>query len=152
MNSYEWHKPHWPLKHQSQNLFSTPAGVIQRTIPSKRTTMDTEEENVRMNFMDESEEFDSDQHIEDPNDWHDELDMEKMPHLLGPSATVYSSDPTEYQHFSYTAPPFSCQQILVQFDTFGRPSFSLVPRTYQQTFAHNNVYDNPEYVNYYNQY
>lgn len=136
-------------KHQSRNLFSSPAGVIQRTKPSKRAAMETEKENVQMNVMDESEEFDSDQHIENPNDWHDELDIEKMTHLLGPSATVYSSDPKGYQHFSYTAPAFSCQQILIQFDTFGRPSFSLVPCTFQP-FAHNNVYDNPKYVNYYN--
>lgn len=149
MNQYGWRKPHWPLKHQSQNLFSTPTGAIQRTKPSKRTNSG---KIGRMNVVDESEEFDSDQHIEDPNDWYDELDIEKMPHLLGPSATVYSSDPKEYQHYSYTAPPFSCQQILIQFDTFGRPSFSLVPCTYQYSFAHNNVYNSPEYVNYYNQY
>lgn len=104
-----------------------------------------------MDFLDESEEFDSDQHIEDPNDWHDELDIVKMPHLLGPSATIYSSNPMEFtnQHFSYTAPPFSCQQILIQFDEFG-PSFSFVPCTYQP-IAYNNVFNNPEYVNYYNQ-
>lgn len=112
--------------------------------------MQTRKEDVQMNFIDESEEFDSDQHIENPNDWHNELDIDKMPHLLGPSATVYSSNPKKYQHFSYTAPPFSCQQIFVQFDHFGIPSFSLVPCTYQP-FAHNNIYNNPYAMNYQNQ-
>lgn len=137
--------------HQSQNAFSSPTGVIQRIKPSRHAAMETEKVNAEKSAKDESEEFDSDQHIENPNDWYDEFDDEKMSHLLGPSATVYSSNPIEYQHFSYTAPPFSCQQILVQFDALGRPSFSLVPCTYQP-FVHNNVYDNPANVNYFDQY
>lgn len=134
---------------QPQNLFSKLAGVIQRTKPSKHNAIDTRKENVQTDFIDESEEFDSDQHIENPNDWHDELDIVKMPHLLGPSATVYSSNPMEHQHFSYTAPPFSCSQILIQFTEFG-PLFSLVPCSYQP-FAYNNVFENPEYMYYHNQ-
>lgn len=122
--------------------------MIQRSKPSKRTAMETRKEDVReMDLNDESEEFDSDQHIENPDDWYDELDIAKMPHLLGPSATVYSTIPTGYQPFSYTAPPFSCQQILIQFDKFGGPSFSLVPCTYQP-FSHNNNYYNAQLMNY----
>lgn len=108
-----------------------------------------------MDFIDKSEEIDSDQHIENSSDWLDELDIVKMPHLLGPSATVYSSNldqsinPMEHQQISLTAPPFSCQQILIQFNEFG-PIFSLVPCSYQP-FTYNNIFDNSAYMNYYNQ-
>lgn len=96
----------------------------------KRSSMARTNENLQSNLLNDSEEFDSDQHIENPNDWHNELDVEKMPHLLGPSATMYSSNPIEHPYHTFSAPPFSCQQILVQFDESG-PKFSLVPCTYQ---------------------
>lgn len=149
-NSFGWHEIYRPFKQQSQILFSKPTGVIQRSKPLRRNAAFTMKDHEQKDFIGESEEFDSDQHIENLNDWHDELDVIKMPNLLGPSATIYSSNPMENQHYSFAAPPFSCQQILVQFDTFG-PTFSLVPCSYQPFNNNQNVVSNPENTNYHNQ-
>lgn len=120
--------------------------VIQRIKPRKRNAVLSEKD---VDSMGKSEEFDSDEHIENANDWHDELDVIKMPHLLGPSATKYSPVPLKYQHLSTfstssnsyrsspTFPMFGCYQILVQF-TGSTPLISYVPCNYYQSF--NNRY------------
>lgn len=124
------------MKQWSHNAipFKEPTGVIQRMKPKKRGIVSKPE---ATDFKEEIEEFDSDEHIENLSDWHDELDVVKMPHLLGPSATKHSPIPAEYQHYSiFSAPPFSCQQILVQFTRSG-PSFSLVPCSYGDNYVYN---------------
>lgn len=130
-NRFEsFHQDKMP-KQQSYSRFhpEKPTGVIQRMKPKKRNTV-SKREIIDRYSKEESEEFDSDQHIENPNDWHDELDVVKMPHLLGPSATKHSPIPADYQHYSiFSAPPFSCQQILIQFTETG-PYLFLVPCTY----------------------
>lgn len=133
------------MEEQAQSLFSNSTGTIQHSKPLKRNAIATKADK-QIDSIDESEEFDSDQYIENASDWHDELDIMKMPHWLGPSATVFSSNPVDHQHYSLTAPPFSCQQILVRFDTSG-PSFSLVPCSYQPV-VYNDVFSNPENFNY----
>lgn len=104
-----------------------PIGIVQRIKPKKQETVG-KIATLPDHLIDESEEFDSDQHVENENDWHPELDIVAMPHLLGPSATRHSpAVPAAHQHVStFSAPPFSCQQILVEFGETG-PTFSLVP-------------------------
>lgn len=115
-------------KERSRSTFQRAAGVIQRIKPRKRdSTFDND-----MRFTSESEEFDSDEHIENKIDWHPELDTVRMPHLLGPSATKFSPVPVEYQHLSSfpTRPsPFSCYQILIQCID-NKPLISYVPCNY----------------------
>lgn len=131
------------LSHHNFSL-SNLNGAIQRVRPKReaivsKTKVDrvetkkkiTDAKKERTDFKSESEEFDSDEHVDNTKDWHDELDVVKMPHLLGPSATMHSPVPLQYQHYSFfSAPPFSCQQILVQFTNSG-PTFSLVPCSHQ---------------------
>lgn len=138
-------------KQRSRNgSFYRPTGVIQRIKPKKRGAVFNER---NFDSMVESEEFDSDEHIENESDWHDELDVIKMPHLLGPSATKYSPAPLEHQHLSSfftspnprelqhrspyptypTMPYFGCYQILVQC-TGSTPLISYVPCNYYQSF------------------
>lgn len=133
-------------KQRSRIIFHKPAGVIQSIKRKKRNALSEDDMNEKKyrkkdvvnekpsqnkdqnqdqneivtekkpNLVDE--EFDSDEHIENENDWHKHLDVVAMPHLLGPSATKYSPVPVEYQHlstFPVTTNPFSCQQILIQF-------------------------------------
>lgn len=79
-----------------------PGSVIQRIKPKKREAL----------FWNKSdEEFDSDEHIENDDDWYDELDVVRMPHLLGPSATHYSPIPVHHQHLSdFQIIPYGCHQ------------------------------------------
>lgn len=141
---------YFPLNDQSKHLHLNPIGSVQRFKPRKRDAIGKIEPiNVGTSVTNESEEeeFDSDQHIENSSDWHDELDVVKMPHLLGPSATKYSPVPVEYQHLSiFSAPAFSCQNILVEFID-SKPQFSLVPCT----FNPNNHFDRMETI-YFNQF
>lgn len=57
------------------------------------------------------EDFDSDEHIENEDDWYDDLDVLSKPHLLGPSATHYSPVPVEFQHRSDF--PFVCSSVFI---------------------------------------
>lgn len=121
----------------------SPNGVTQHVKPKRQNTIQYEDVN---NSTAESEEFDSDEHIENSSDWHEKLDVVQMPHLLGPSATKHSPIPVEYQHYSiFSAPPFSCQQILVQFSISG-PSLSLVPCSYQP-YTYYDYYKSNSYSN-----
>lgn len=57
------------------------------------------------------DDFDSDEHIENENDWYDDLDVLSKPHLLGPSATHHSPVPVEFQHRSDF--PFVCSCVFI---------------------------------------
>lgn len=99
--------------------YHKPTRVIQRIETSKRevvlTTRDDDTNGDDLNAVNESEEFDSDEHVENDSDWYDELNVIQMPHLLGPSATKYSPIPVEHQHLStFLASPPGCYQISIQ--------------------------------------
>lgn len=108
--------------------FRRPTSVIQKIKPSKRITRDAE-----FNSVIDSEEINSDEYIDNEDDWYDDLDVVAKPHLLGPSATYYSPVPIEYQHHSNF--PFSCQQILIECRN-NEPVASYVPWNYPQSFHH----------------
>lgn len=103
-----------------------PPSVIQRIKPNKRNTRNIyfENRNENMNSISDYNEFNSDEHIENKDDWYDDLDVVARPHLLGPSATHYSPVPVEYQHLSDF--PFSCQQISIECHEF-KPIARYVP-------------------------
>lgn len=100
-----------------------PNGVIQRIKPRKRE-VDISKGIDTNSMNDLSEEFDSDEHVENDSDWHDDLDVIRMPHLLGPSATKHSPVPIVHQHLSI--PPFGCYKLLIQCNQF-QPIVSYVP-------------------------
>lgn len=112
-----------------------PSGVIQRIKPRKRNAILSIEIDENLWNEEESEEFDSDQHIENLSDWHDELDVVRMPHLLGPSATKHSPVPVQFQHCSAPPQQFPCYKILVQCNQF-YPIFTYIPCTDSETFNH----------------
>lgn len=70
------------------------------------------------------DDFDSDEHIENENDWYDDLDVLSKPHLLGPSATHHSPVPVEFQHRSDF--PFVCSCVFVTCQA-SEPTIDYVP-------------------------
>lgn len=151
----------------SKIIFHRPNGVIQRVKRKKRNALSQDDINEKQNkkedgkvqnqddpnqdqahFMDE--EFDSDEHIENENDWYKHLDVVAMPHMLGPSATKHSPIPVEYQHlstFPVTANPFNCEQILIQWID-SKPIITTVscPMHYSP-FHYSPYYTDPYYYN-----
>lgn len=120
--------------------FNGPIGILQRIKP-KQQELAKEIVSLPHDLIDTSEEFDSDELVENKSDWHDELNLVEMPHLLGPSATLHSPVPVMHQHIStFSAPPFSCHQILVEFGITG-PIFSLVPCSMQLQYHSNYDFD-----------
>lgn len=107
-----------------QNKMLHPTGVIQRIRPRNRDAIVSKEIELSKSTDNMSEEFDSDQHVENASDWHDELDVVQMPHLLGPSATKHSPVPVEHQHLSI--PPSSCYRIMIECNQF-YPIASYIP-------------------------
>lgn len=135
---------------RARNTFQRSFGVIQRIKPRKRHAV--LENTSNSSLITENEEFDSDEHIENEDDWHRELDPVKMPHLLGPSATRYSPVPIEYQHLPsipMQPPPFSCYQILIQCVDNRKPLISYVPCNYYQTSTINQNPSNFFHPNYF---
>lgn len=58
------------------------------------------------------EDFNSDEHVENEDDWYNDLDVLSKPHLLGPSATYHSPVPVEFQHRSDF--PFICRCVFIK--------------------------------------
>ncbi|XP_055318479.1 uncharacterized protein LOC129576794 [Sitodiplosis mosellana] len=122
------------INRRSRIQMHKPAGVIQRIRPRKRDAIFSNEIDAN-SVNDESEEFDSDQHVENESDWHDQLDVIRMPHLLGPSATKHSPIPVEHQHLSTPPPSFGCYKVLIQCNQF-YPIVSYIPCTELEQFNH----------------
>lgn len=117
---------------------------------------DSEKDEKKLDSQHESEEFDSDEHVESANDWYNDLNVVAMPHLLGPSATQHSPVPIEYQHyptFPIAASPFGCQQLLIECIDGSTPRVTTISCP-MQSFNYNPYYYNPYYPSsyYQNQY
>lgn len=123
------------IKRRRRIQIHNPSGVVQRIKPRKRNAILSTEIDENPRNEEESEEFDSDQHIENLSDWHDELDVIRMPHLLGPSATKHSPVPVHFQHCPAPPQQFRCYKILVQCNQF-HPIFTNFPCTDSETFNH----------------
>lgn len=148
-------------------IFHRPTGVRQLVKRKKRNALLQDDMNEKQNTIENGrdqkqsqnpddqrnsvdDEFDSDEHIDNENDWYKHLDVVAMPHLLGPSATEHSPIPVEYQHlstFPVTANPFNCEQILIQWID-SKPIITTVscPMHYSP-FHYSPYYSDPYYYN-----